>query len=173
MRVPKWIDKKPEVRTLKKWEAAWLAGIIDSDGSIGLYNYGREGRRVQVQIANVHFGFLEKIRETIGCGSNVNHVPSASHKGHQRLYNYSVKGSCRCFWILRQISPFLVIKRDKAEAIIGELCRKPFGRWASNTEEKKVLASVTGRSTWRDPDIRAKRLAGMKTARENKKCLQP
>lgn len=73
-----WIEKKPEIRKLKKWEAAWLAGVIDSDGSIGLYDYGREGRRVQIQVANICEVFLERVREVIGCGSNVNHLPSAS-----------------------------------------------------------------------------------------------
>ncbi|MFY9484453.1 MAG: hypothetical protein WAP74_02420 [Patescibacteria group bacterium] len=65
----RWIDKKPEVRRLKKWEAAWLAGVIDGEGSIGLYDYGRQGRRVMIQIANTNLEFLQFAHEIIGCGS--------------------------------------------------------------------------------------------------------
>lgn len=125
-----WIDYRPEIRRFLKWEAAWLAGIIDSDGSIGLYDYGREGRRVQIQIANVCPQFLKAIRKLIGCGSLVNHVPSLSHKGRQPMFNYSIKGSCRCYRVLTQIEPFLIVKREKARSILREVRRKPFGRWA-------------------------------------------
>lgn len=45
-----WIDKKPEIRKFKKWESAWLAAILDGEGSVGIYNYGKEGRRVLLQM---------------------------------------------------------------------------------------------------------------------------
>lgn len=162
MKPKSWIDKKPEIRQLKKWEAAWLAGTIDSDGSIGLYDYGREGRRVQVQVANVCEEFLEAVRKTIGCGSNVNHLPSMSHKGRKPMFNYCLKGSARCYWLLRQIVPFLIIKQAKAKAIIKELEDKPFGRWANATKAARKKASATMTNSWKNPEIRARRLAGMR-----------
>jgi len=117
-----------EVKQLKKWEAAWLAGIIDSDGSLGLY-HGKEGRIVIVQAANVCRPFLLKIRNTIGCGSTAYHIPSLSHKGRKPMYMYSVKGAKRCHKLLKQLLPFLIVKKQKAKKVILELENKPFGRW--------------------------------------------
>jgi hypothetical protein len=54
--------KNLQVNKLKKWESAWLAGAIDSDGSIGLYK-GKEGRIVIVQMANINLPFLKKYAE--------------------------------------------------------------------------------------------------------------
>lgn len=64
-----WIEKKPEIRKFKKVEASWLAGVIDGEGSIGLYDYGKEGRRVCIQISNVDKYFVAEVRRIIGCGS--------------------------------------------------------------------------------------------------------
>lgn len=119
-----------EVNKLKKWEASWLAGVIDSDGSMGLYKgKGKEGRIVVVQASNVCRPFLKSIRKTIGCGSTAYHVPSLSHKGRKPMFLYSLKGAKRCHTLLKQIVPFLIVKKQKAKRIINELENKPFGRW--------------------------------------------
>lgn len=159
---PEWIDKKPEVRNLKKWEASWVAGILDSDGSVGRYDYGKEGTRVQVQFANVCKPFLERIRETIGCGSCVLHIPSVSHKGRQPMFNYTVKGSCRCYWLLRQLIPYLVVKRERAEKIMAALEARPFGRWAARTDSARRRMSRLAKKSWANPEIRKRRLDGMR-----------
>jgi hypothetical protein len=126
------MSKILRVRVLMKWQAAWLAGAIDSDGSIGLYK-AKEGRIVVVQMANVCHKFLRQIRKTIGCGSTAYHIPSLSHKGRQPMYMYSLKGARRCYRLLEQITPFLIVKKQKALKIMKELETKPFGRWKQYT----------------------------------------
>jgi hypothetical protein len=147
--VPKWIDKKPEIRKLKKWEASWLAGCIDSDGSIGFYNYGPEGKRACLQFGNTSRELLKQVRDTIGCGSSVLHIPNPSHKGRKTMYYYTLKGSCRCYWILRQIVSFLIVKRQKALDIIQLLESKPFGRYFHYTQEYKVACSKRMKKIWK------------------------
>lgn len=164
-RRPKWIDERPEVRILSKVEAAWIAGVIDGEGSIGLYDYGREGRRVQVQLGNTSEAFVKRFRELIGCGSTVFRVAFVtSHHGRQPMYHYTLKGSARCYKLLRQVLPYLIIKRDKAASIIEELESKPFGRWANATKEAREEASRRQRENWADPVVRARRLKGMRKA---------
>jgi hypothetical protein len=160
-----WIEDRPEVRTMSKVEASWLAGVVDGEGSIGLYSYGREGRRVQVQMGNTHCGFVERFRAVIGCGSTVTrHEFHGTHKGRKPMFHCTVKGSARCYKVLKQIIPYLIIKREKAEAIVRELEEKPFGRWANATPEARARAADVGRSTWADADVRARRIAGMRRA---------
>lgn len=159
----RWIDKKPEVKKLKKWEAAWLAGAIDGEGSIGLYDYGKEGRRVMIQIANSNFKFLEFAKKIIGCGSlHKRNRNSPSHWGKKIIQQYGLKGSNRCYHLLRQIIPFLIIKKQKALDIIKELEEKPFGRWANATPAYKRLHSERAKIQWQNPVIRKNRVLGMR-----------
>jgi len=159
----KWIDKKPEIRKFNKWEAAWLAGVIDGEGSIGIYDYGKEGRRILIQLSNTDKKFIEEARRIIGCGSQIIRTRwHKSHKGRKQMYSFSLKGSGRCYWVLKQIIPFLIIKRSKAFKIIHELENKPFGRWANATPEYRKMHSERLKKQWRDPELRQKRINGMR-----------
>lgn len=165
-----WIDKKLEIRRLRKWEAAWLAGVIDGEGSIGLYDYGREGRRVMLQLSNTNKDFVERTREIIGCGSKANRSKwHKSHKGRKTMFMYSLKGSNRCYHLIKQLIPFLIIKKQKAINIISELEDRPFGRWVNATPEYRKLNSERLKIEWQDPKIRKKRLEGMRKYYESKK----
>lgn len=160
---PKWIEEKEEIRKLKKWEAAWLAGVIDGEGSIGLYNYGKEGRRVLIQMSNTSEDFVKRMREIIGAGSSVRRYKwHKTHKGRKVIYYYSLKGSNRCYKILKQIIPFLVIKKQKALDIIRELEEKPFGRWANATEEARLIAGNKSRERWANPKFRNRMIQKMR-----------
>jgi hypothetical protein len=146
-------------------EAAWLAAAIDGEGSFGLYDYGREGRRVQIQLGNTSEAFVRRFRELIGCGSTVFRAAfAASHKGRKPMYHYSLKGSARCYAVLRQVTPFLIIKRSNAERIMDELESKPFGRWANATLEGRQKASLSAKASWVDPVVRARRTRSIQLA---------
>lgn len=121
--------KRP-VRKFTPVEASWLAGVIDGEGSIGLYDYGREGRRVLVQMGNTNRRFVLRVKQIIGCGSNVRrHKFDSSHKGRKPMHYYVLKGSIRCYFVLKQILPYLIIKKRRAEKILKEIKNLPFGRW--------------------------------------------
>lgn len=155
------VGKKP--RKLSIAEAAWLAGVIDGEGSIGLYNYGKEGRRVLIQMSNTNKAFVEKVRHVIGCGSNVvRHKFSGAHKGRKPIYHYTLKGSARCYIILKQILPFLIIKKEVAKKIIKEIEEKPFGRWKNCTKEARQKQSNWAKKSWQNPIHRSNRVKGMR-----------
>ena len=146
----KWIERRPEVRKFKKWESSWLAGIIDGEGSVGIYDYGREGRRILIQMGNTDQKLVARLREIIGCGSTVYRTNiHVSHKGRKPIYQYCLKGSNRCYWVLKQVFPFLITKKDKVFNIIKEIEEKPFGRWANATKEARKKASDTMKEIWK------------------------
>src|SRR5579859_8203772 len=129
------IDKKSEIRKFTQLEAVWLAAVIDGEGSFGLYNYGKEGRRALIQMGNTSKIFVQEMKRIIGCGSNMRRTRfSSSHKGRKPMYHYTLKGSARCYWVLKQIVKYLIIKKKRAECIIQKLESKPFGRWANATK---------------------------------------
>lgn len=126
------------IRQMSPVECAWLAGVIDGEGSIGLYDYGKEGRRVLLQVTNTNEGFVAKVREIVGAGSSVMrfYYTSKLAKDPRKLpiYQWGLKGSIRCVEVLKQIAPYLIIKKALALSIIKEVEQNPFGRWVRRKE---------------------------------------
>jgi hypothetical protein len=155
------VGKCPKKLTIP--EAAWLAGVIDGEGSIGLYDYGKEGRRVLIQMANTNKEFVKKMSDIIGCGSSVYRFRfHGSHKGRKPMYHYALKGSARCYVVLKQIVPFLIIKKALAEKIIIEIENTPFGRWKNATKEARQRQSLMAQASWANPVHRMNRIKGIK-----------
>jgi len=159
------------VRTFSVAEAAWLAGVIDGEGTIGLYQKTRRdnnhsvrlGRTVVVQMSNTHRGFVERMRDIIGCGGTIRRrLFHTSHKGRKPMFKYSLEGSARCAEVLRQIEPYLIIKRERAQAILREIAVRPFGRWKGDCRAAKRATGKRTRAMWRDPEIRARIVKGIK-----------
>ena len=173
--VRRWLEDRPEVRTFTETEAAWLAGVVDGEGSIGLYDYGQQGRRVQIQMANTCEAFVARMREIIGCGSSVIrtnlHLSSGragGHKGSKPMYHYILKGSLRCYKVLRQIESFLIVKRELARQIMDELESRPFGRWVQQDPSRRLAAADRKRLWWASlsPERRAEVIANMISGRK-------
>jgi hypothetical protein len=117
-------------------------------------------------MGNTSKPFVEEMRRIIGCGSSILRIKFASsHKGRKPIYQYALKGSARCYWVLKQVVKYLIIKKKRALNIIRELESKPFGRWANATKAARKRASKTSTSSWKNPRIRAARLKGMQEAR--------
>lgn len=145
-------------------EKAWLAATIDGEGSLGLYR-AKDGRYVQIQMGNTNKRFVDEMRRIVGCGSRVRrHKFAKSHKGRKPMFHYSLKGSTRCYWVLKQITDYLIIKKQKALDIIKELEQKPFGRWVNATLETRKRHSDKLKKQWKNPEIRARRIKGMRRA---------
>lgn len=64
------------------------------------------------------------------------------------MYQYGLKGSNRCYWVLKQIYPFLITKKKKVHDIMKEIEDKPFGRWANATPEARMLQSLRMKKIW-------------------------
>lgn len=167
----KGLEKRPEIRKFTVAEAAWLAGVIDGEGSVGLYDYGREGRRVQIQMGNTNENFVKEMKRIIGnIGSTVYRtIFEKSHKGRKPMYHYTLKGSLRCYFVLKQVIPYLIIKKEKAESIIRKLESEPFGKWKNTTKEARRRSSLRAKKSWKNPEVRAARIAGMLRRYKNEK----
>jgi len=163
MRARERVEKRPEIRRFTIAEAVWLAGVVDGEGSFGLYDYGREGRRVMIQMGNTSEAYVKEMKRIIGgVGSTVHRTNfHKTHKGRKPIYHYVLKGSARCYAVLKQIIPYLIIKKNKAEKIVHEIESKPFGRWKNATKAARKKASIRTKNSWKNPKIRAARLAGM------------
>ena len=104
--------KSTGYRQLSEADAAWLAGFIDGDGSIGLAgrNQSNHWYRPTVQIGQAYPLVLLHIIALVGSGKV---------EPHSKRDFYNLKyGPVVLRWLLPQLVPHLIIKRQQAEILL-------------------------------------------------------
>lgn len=111
--------KHADARDLSVPEAAYIAGLIDGEGSIGGTHRNARGRTSWfIRVYNTHRGVMEWLLKATNTGNIVNRPKEKPH--HKKSYAWE------CFaWnakhILEQALPYMIIKRPLAERVIKEL----------------------------------------------------
>jgi len=93
-------------------ERAYLAGLVDGEGYIGIVDGGRHrplgrGFGIRLTITNTNFLLLEKLNEIWG-GWIVSQVGLLGHKPSAKLMFSARKAAV----VLKEIQPFLIAKRE-------------------------------------------------------------
>jgi len=106
-----------ELQPLSSVDAAYVAGVIDGEGTIPLIRMHRgENRRPVVSISNTELPLLRYIRTVIGAGRITNKRAAAIH--HTPSYAYVLTGR-RAISLMRQVVPFLrTYKAARAQLIL-------------------------------------------------------
>jgi len=107
-------QRQPKARVLTKSERAWLAGLFDGEGSIVLPK-GPHTNSLRLSVTNTCYPLLEQILSVTGTGAIVNHH-TATEKHAQCWYWQCYADNARS--LLRQMLPWLIVKREKAEAVL-------------------------------------------------------
>ena len=121
---------------LTEVEKAYLAGIIDGEGSIGLWRHHKnETATPNVSVANNSLKLLQWIKQRAG-GTIVSKKKRKAH--HNDLYAWSVRQD-RAIRLLNDVKEFLIIKRKQAELITSEYksVTHPAGKYTSQMLKKK------------------------------------
>jgi len=92
-------------------QAAYLAGLIDGEGSIMLYRRG-EGSAMRLTIANTFKPVLEWCRAVSGVGNIV--MTNRDNAKHKPGGTWLVNSQAACS-ILEQVRPYLRIKAEQAD----------------------------------------------------------
>lgn len=100
---------------MENWQAAYLAGIIDGEGSITLTrNHQNEHRRPCISIASTDKELLNYIKSIIG--GTISRKKNYNPEKHKNSYMLSVKNKNAVFFILKHIEPYLRIRQKKLRA---------------------------------------------------------
>jgi hypothetical protein len=107
------------VRELSDVDCAYLAGLLDGEGSIMLY---RNGVNVYSRVAvfNTCVSVVEWCRDVTGAGSLTTENRQA--QGHKDMVRWNV-GTLQAAAILRQVRPYLKIKAENADIVLEFLER--------------------------------------------------
>ncbi|MEA3181561.1 MAG: hypothetical protein QOI59_5084 [Gammaproteobacteria bacterium] len=109
----------PSVNQLSVCDAAYLAGIIDGEGTITLTRIHRgENRRPVLSISSTESALLRYVRSAIGTGRITSKVCSRPH--HSPSFAYVIAGR-QVLAVLSQITPFLrTYKAERARLLLEE-----------------------------------------------------
>jgi len=102
------------VKELTPEVAAYIAGIIDGEGTITLTRvHATENRRLVVSVANTELPLLHFVRDAIGAGKITRKRVVRSH--HTPSFHYFLS-SAQALELLRQVLPYLqTYKRARAD----------------------------------------------------------
>lgn len=107
---------RPE-RQLDGYEATWLAGLFDGEGSV-IFPKGRPSS-VRITISNTNLDLLNRVEEVTGTGRIIIASRVANNPKHKQAYWWQSYGN-QARSLLRQMLPWLIVKREKALRALGE-----------------------------------------------------
>jgi len=132
-------------------EKAYLAGIVDGEGTITLSRqHKNQTPSPQVSISNNNLDLLEYIKNITNCGII---CPKKKYKPHhQQSWHWQTRSVSDSLFILKEIQPFLLVKKTQADLILKyykELTPRN-GRYTPELLEKKMqlvkrVRSLNGR----------------------------
>ncbi|OGR83977.1 MAG: hypothetical protein A2901_02465 [Elusimicrobia bacterium RIFCSPLOWO2_01_FULL_54_10] len=107
---------------MTKTERAYLAGLIDGEGTITLTrNSKSQHPQPQVSIANNNLRILKWVRSKMGMGSLLTKMPKKAT--HNVAYTWQVNRAGGSFKVLRAVYPYLRVKKRQAAIILNEYPR--------------------------------------------------
>jgi len=136
-----------KIQSLSKTDAAYIAGLIDGEGTVTLTRkHKNENRQLCVSISSTEIDLLEFVLSATGVGKITNKQASKSHHAHS--FAYAVYNR-QALSLLEQILPHLKsYKHDRAALILkdyltltprnGKYTRETLAR--KKTFERTVLA---------------------------------
>ncbi len=102
-------------------EAAWLAGLLEGDGSFGAYTNGFGVRFPVIQFVNTDKLLIDTVAKMLGTGNRISVTRSASRKGEKDCFRCDISGRIKVPQVLRLLLPHLRgEKRVKVLRIIEE-----------------------------------------------------
>ncbi|MCC6545330.1 MAG: LAGLIDADG family homing endonuclease [Nitrospirae bacterium] len=119
-------------------EAAYIAGLIDGEGTISLSRKHRaDNRQLVVSISNTERNLLNYVQETVGAGLIT--TKRTSRDNHTPSFTYSISNR-QALDLLKQITPYLKsYKFGRATLVIDNYVRLTprNGRYTSNQIEER------------------------------------
>lgn len=111
------MNRYKQAQSLDAIDAAYIAGLIDGEGTVTLTRKHRnENRQLCVSISSTEIGLLDFVKSATGVGKVTNKQASKPHHAHS--YAYAVYNR-QALSILEQILPYLKsYKRDRAALVV-------------------------------------------------------
>jgi hypothetical protein len=104
---------------LKNEKLAYLAGLLDGEGGIGIYRNGKNSPRPSVTLRMTHHETVKIVSDFFGGCCR----PEKKAKPRQPTWKWSVTWR-KAYLVLKSLRPWLVTKATEADIIIGRYEKK-------------------------------------------------
>lgn len=112
------------MRVLTEWQLAWLAGFIDGEGCLGIYE--RNGRAdVLLRVTSTCLTVIDFIHTLTGVGSVFTATPGAKSLGSLPQKGWAITGWCQMRELMIELLPYLLVKAPQARMML-EFCNDKF-----------------------------------------------
>ena len=130
-------------------QAAYLAGMIDADGHIGIYKHSKDGAssRLILTISNTDVPMLEWVQKITGIGSVTQQAKGDERNKPTFYWNTGAEAAAS---LLAQTLPYMLVKRARAELAIefqeglGNLANRANPSWREGYREKMLKLNKRG-----------------------------
>lgn len=119
---------KPEMATrgnyLDKVQRAYMAGIIDGEGSLSIHkqpsNTCRAGYRFRVSVCMTNTDYKLVMRMKNWFGGTV-YLQKQRHENRKPIWRWNLNSVHQCLYFLKQIEPYLFVKKKQARLCLDFL----------------------------------------------------
>lgn len=122
-------------------EWAYLAGIIDGEGTICMYRLGLKYKcyTVRVHFSNTNPVLIKWVSDRLGGYIKLDNN-SSRHENWKDAYTWSITHRVNIVWFLEHVLPYLVIKKQQAQIVIDSIfLLRRCVRFKSNTLSDSTL----------------------------------
>jgi hypothetical protein len=108
------------VKNLTPMRAAWLAALIDGEGTISIHLTPNGSKRAWIAVYNTNTDILDKCAYVCGAGVVRKKMPGKKNDGFKRLqmWEWELDRARDAHHLLCQLYPYLIIKQHKAIDLI-------------------------------------------------------
>ena len=108
------------IDTMTEQEKAYLAGIIDGEGCLRLSKSSRPNNKcayhISIVIANTSVHLFDWLNVRI---PGKMYTSRQNHEKWRGCYHWTLTGTNQCLYFLKQIEPYLVIKKEQAQVLMN------------------------------------------------------
>jgi len=106
--------REPSVRVMGRDDWAYLAGIIDGEGSLSIRTANGDRAYPRIKITQVDEGFLRQLYDKWGVGTFREYSGESNELSSRQSYIWRISSKSEVRWILDGCLPYLRLKRDRA-----------------------------------------------------------
>jgi hypothetical protein len=117
-------DPPVTIKPLSEAQKAYIAGIIDGEGSITIYANTGNYCYFEVTVTNTNIKLINWLKETTGLGK-ISKDKRHSKLSKKECYKWRVRRKEENLQLLKQIAPYLICKKEKAEKVLSHLLYIP------------------------------------------------
>lgn len=114
------INLVPRINKLTETQKAYIAGLWDGEGYIGITRRGnRNAIRAAMSVSISNKKYMENISNILGI--NFREEKSFRKVQKQRVYRINLGSQTDMLYLAKQIEPYLIMKKLQAQLLIGYL----------------------------------------------------